>query len=136
MVGKMLSVIPSVIKRGEAVKELHASQGIDSSVFVFNKLTLPENSEDVKAFQSTIGKAYDELFAALPEKLVKIVGEEQLSTAFSLAKDNVKNNPLPADIQSFAHRQNLTDAGTVLVWEVAKEGKVTAKANLAAGISL
>ena len=136
MVGKMLSVIPSVIKRGEAVKELHASQGIDSGVFVFNKLTLPENSEAVKAFQTAVARAYDELFAALPDKLVELVGEDQLSTAFSLAKDNATNNPLPADIQSFAHRQNLTDAGTVTVWEVAKEGKVTTKANLAAGISL
>ena len=136
MVGKMLSVIPSVIKRGEAVKKLHASQGIDGSVFVFNKLTLPENSEPMRAFRSAIGHAYDELFAALPEKLVELVGEDQLSTAFSLAKDNAMSNPLPADIQSFAHRQNLTDAGTVTVWEVAKEGKVTAKANLATGISL
>jgi len=136
MVGKELSVIPAVIKRGEEVKQLHASQGIDASVFQFNKLTLSESSKPVKEFQATIAKAYDTLSKAMPKELVALVGEDQVSTMMSLAKDAVVNNPIPADIQSFAHRQNLTDAGTVKVWVVAKEGKVAAKSNLAAGYTM
>ena len=115
---------------------LHASQGIDSSVFQFNKLTLSESSKAVKEFQATIAKAYDALSKAMPNELVALVGEAQVSTMVSLSKDAVMNNPFPADIQSFAHRQNLTDAKTVKVWVVAKAGKVAAKSNLAAGFSM
>ena len=136
MVGKELSVIPAVIKRGEEVKVLHASQGIDASVFQFNKLTLSESSKAVKEFQATVAKAYDTLAKAMPKELVALVGEEQVSTMVSLSKDAVMNSPFPADIQSYAHRQNLTDAGIVKVWVVAKEGKVAAKSNLAAGFSM
>ena len=132
--GKELSVIPAVIKRSEDVKALHASQGLDGSVFRFNKLTLSKNSKPVKEFQATVAKAYDTLSKAMPKELVALVGEDQVSTMMSLAKDAVLNNPIPADIQSYAHRQNLTDAGTVLTWVVAKEGKAGAKVNLAIGI--
>lgn len=137
MIGKVLSVVPSVIKRGDDVKQYHAKQGIDASVFSFNKLTLAEGSKAVKEFQATIAKAYDTLAKALPAKLVSVIGEEQVSTMVSLSKDNAMNNPFPADIQSFAHRQNLTDAGTVTVWKLEKAGAVGAvKANYAAGIEM
>jgi hypothetical protein len=136
MIGKKLIIVPSVIKRSTEVKELHTKEGIPESKFVFNRLTLPEDSEQVKAFQAKIANAYDELSESISEAVIEVVGEEQFSTMVSLAKDAVMENPFPASIQSLAHRTNLTDADEVTVWEVKKSGATTSKANLASGLTL
>lgn len=140
MVGNELAIVPSVIKRGEDVKQLHASQGINPAVFQFNKLTLPIGWKAVTKFQEAIDKAYEtlakEMQAVEGGKMVAVIGEDQFSTMVHLAKEEVKNNPFPADIQSLAHRTNLTEAGTVTVWAVEKSGGLVAKANLASGFKL
>jgi hypothetical protein len=140
MIGNELSIVPAVIKRGEEVKQLHAAQGINPAVFQFNKLTLPASWKAVVKFQEAIDKAFEGLAKEIQSvnggKLVGLIGEDQFSTMVHLAKEEVQNNPFPADIQSLAHRQNLTDAGTVIVWTVEKSTGVPVKANLASGIVL
>lgn len=138
MVGTELAIVPSVIKRGEEVKALHASQGINPAVFQFNKLTLPASWKAVTKFQEAIDKAYETLAKDMQAveggKMVTVIGEDQFTTMVHLAKEAVKNNPFPADIQSLAHRTNLTEAGTVTVWE--KPSGPVAKTNLASGFKL
>lgn len=135
MIGKTLDITPTVIKRGKELKAVHAKAGLDDSLFVFNLLTLPETSKAVKEFQQKVAEAYDGLFASLPEKIIQVVGEDQMSTLAELAKSAVVNNPYPASVQSSAHKQNLTDEGKVTVWVVDGDAPVS-KANLAAGLEM
>jgi len=110
MIGKVLEIVASTIKRGSALKKVHVSQGIDDSIFVYNKFTLPETNLAVQQFQSDIDEAFEALAIAVPQKIIDVIGDEQFTTTVEISKEAVKVNPFPASLQSLAHRTNLTDA--------------------------